>query len=141
MSKKGYDTNLASEFFVLSSLYRCGMDASLTLGNKKAVDIAVVLEEGKAVTVDVKGVAGKMDWLLGNTALHQAANHFIVLVSYEGHFSSASVMPRTWVLPSGEAMKFVKVASNKKTHYIPRKAFLERGNAYENAWSLLRAQV
>ena len=141
MSKKRYDTNLASEFFVLSTLYRCGMDASLTLGNKKAVDIAVVLEEGKAVTVDVKAVAGKMDWLLGNTVPHQAPNHFLVLVSYEGNFSSALVMPRTWVLPSRAATQFVKVASNKKTRYIPRKAFLERGSAYENAWNLLRAQI
>ncbi len=37
-----YNTNLASEFYVLSMLHRLGADASLTLGNKKAVDIIVV---------------------------------------------------------------------------------------------------
>ena len=37
MSK--YNTNMASEFYVLSMLHRIGVDAALTLGNKKAVDI------------------------------------------------------------------------------------------------------
>ena len=37
--QRGYNTNLASEFYVLSMLYRCGLDASLTLGNKKSVDV------------------------------------------------------------------------------------------------------
>ena len=36
-----YNTNLAAEFFVLSTLHRLGADAALTLGNKKAVDIAI----------------------------------------------------------------------------------------------------
>ena len=42
MSDKSYDTNLASEFYALSALYRPGLDAVLTLGNKKSVDLAVV---------------------------------------------------------------------------------------------------
>jgi hypothetical protein len=40
-----YNTNLASEFYVLSMLHRFGCDASLTLGNKKSVDIVVVPAE------------------------------------------------------------------------------------------------
>ena len=86
MAQKGYLTNIASEFYVISVLSRLGYDASLTLGNKKRVDIAVVLAEGKALTIDVKAVAGKMDWLLGNGELHEAANHFVVLVCYEPNF-------------------------------------------------------
>jgi hypothetical protein len=42
---KGYDTNLAAEFYVLSVLHRLGMSATLTLGNKKAVDIVVARGE------------------------------------------------------------------------------------------------
>ena len=38
----GYNTNLAAEFHVLSMLHRLGADATLTLGNKKGVDIVVV---------------------------------------------------------------------------------------------------
>ena len=54
-----YNTNLASEFYVLSVLHRLGAEANLTLGNKKAVDIVIVHAAGDAVTVDVKGLAGK----------------------------------------------------------------------------------
>jgi hypothetical protein len=44
--QRGYNTNLASEFYVLSMLYRLGFDANLTLGNKKSVDIAVCWGRG-----------------------------------------------------------------------------------------------
>lgn len=71
-----YDTNLASEFYVLSSLYRLGMDASLTLGNKKSVDIVVVREAGDTITIDVKAVVGKYDWPVNNVKEQPQANHF-----------------------------------------------------------------
>lgn len=138
MAQKGYLTNLASEFYIISVLSRLGYDASLTLGNKKRVDIAVVLAEGKALTIDVKAVAGKMDWLLGNTELHEAKNHFVVLVCYEGTFADATTLPRVWIVPSEELRSFTKIAGNNKTHYVPRKAFLETGGNYENAWHLLK---
>ena len=64
-----YNTNLAAEFYVLSMLHRLGADASLTLGNKKAVDILVVRGAGKALTIDVKGVAGRFDWPADNIRL------------------------------------------------------------------------
>ena len=55
--------NLASEFYVMSVLCRLGMGANLTLGKKKAVDFVVFRAAGDAVTVDVKAVVGKADWL------------------------------------------------------------------------------
>ncbi len=55
MSNVGYNTNLAAEFHVLSVLHRLGVDATLTLGNKKSVDIAVIKGAGRSITVDVKG--------------------------------------------------------------------------------------
>ena len=51
-----YNTNLASEFYVLSMLHRVGLNATLTLGNRKSVDIVVTLRIGTAITIDVKGV-------------------------------------------------------------------------------------
>ncbi len=41
MGEKSQNTNLASEYYVLSMLYRIGANAYLTLGNKKSVDIIV----------------------------------------------------------------------------------------------------
>ncbi|MCX7735386.1 MAG: hypothetical protein N2319_01620 [Candidatus Kapabacteria bacterium] len=55
MSEKGYNTNLAAEFYVLSILYRLGINAHLTLGNKKSVDIVVENDKG-LITIDVKGL-------------------------------------------------------------------------------------
>ena len=74
-----YDTNLASEFYVLSTLHRLGADAYLTLGSKKSVDIMVVSEEGRVVTVDVKGVAGPYDWPADNIQTPGNEGHFYVL--------------------------------------------------------------
>jgi hypothetical protein len=55
----GYNTNLAAEFYILSMLHRLGIDANLTLENKKSVDdIAAVRSAGDAITIDVKGLAG-----------------------------------------------------------------------------------
>jgi len=57
-----YDTGMAAEFYVLSMLFRLSSNASLTLGNQKAVDIFVPRASGDTVTFDVKGLAGKTSW-------------------------------------------------------------------------------
>jgi hypothetical protein len=141
VAQRGYDTNLASEFYVLSVLYRLGLDASLTLGNKKRVDIAVIVEEGRTITIDVKGVAGKMDWMLGNSPPHAAPNHYVILVCYEGKIADPKLLPRVWIVPSVNLTPHVKTARNGKTRYVPRKAFLESpvSGTFENAWHLLKS--
>src|SRR5712691_13040116 len=68
-----YDTNLASEFYVLACLHRIGLTANLTLGNKKGVDV-VVRESRDAVTVEVKGLAGKYEWPVNNLVLQKPRN-------------------------------------------------------------------
>lgn len=72
MSK--YNTNLASEFYVLSMLYRIGAEASLTLG-KKTVDIIVSLSDSKTLTIGVKGLAGPYDWPADNIRLPTVDTH------------------------------------------------------------------
>ena len=61
-----YNTNLAAEFHVLSVLHRLGVEANLTLGNKKSVDIVVVRGAGDTITIDVKGLAGKTSFPIDN---------------------------------------------------------------------------
>jgi hypothetical protein len=96
---KGYNTNLAAEFYVLSVLHRFGAEANLTLGNKKSVDIAIVRAAGKAITVDVKGLAGKTGWPVDNVAKGRAG-HFIVLVCFLGTIADPQVTPEVYVVPS-----------------------------------------
>jgi hypothetical protein len=56
-----YNTNLAAEFWVLSALYPLGVEAHLTLGNKKSIDILMHGNSETICTVDVKGLAGSYD--------------------------------------------------------------------------------
>jgi len=73
MSEAKYNTNLAAEFHVLLALHRLGADATLTVGNKKSVDIAVVQATGRSLTVDVKGLAGKTSGVVRDSlAVHFA---------------------------------------------------------------------
>ncbi len=62
----GSNTNLAAEFYVLSVLHRLGMSATLTLGNKKSVDIVVARDVDDLITIDVKGLAGTTNWPIDN---------------------------------------------------------------------------
>lgn len=97
MSK--YNTNLASEFHVLSILHRLGLDAVLTLGNKKMVDIVITNKNGGFTTIDVKGIAKKYDWPADNIRIPKDGHHFVVLVSYEGKIEDTTFMPSAWIIP------------------------------------------
>lgn len=135
MSKK-YNTNLASEFYVLSCLYRLGIDASLTLGNKKSVDIIVIRGIDDLITIDVKGLAGKYEWPIDNISSTNPDKHFIVLVSFEGNISDPEMSPpRTWIIPFTELEPFKRSYTNRTN--IARSILLKEGHKYENAWWLI----
>jgi hypothetical protein len=132
-----YQTNMASEFYVLSALARLGFDASLTLGNKKSVDIVVIRPDGSTVTLDVKGLAGKNDWILGDSLLSEKANHFYVLLTFDGKIADLSNVPRIWIIPAKKIVSYVKTSANRTTKYVSRKTIREQASEYENAWHLL----
>jgi hypothetical protein len=134
----GYNTNLASEFYAISTLARLGLDVSLTLGNKKSVDIIINKEDGNYLTIDVKSVQGKMDWILGNRPPTQSLGHYYILITYDDRISDISYMPRAWVIPSMDlGGEIVKVSGNEKTHYISRKYVQENLGRYLEQWRLL----
>jgi hypothetical protein len=132
-----YNTNLASEFYVLSALYRLGLDASLTLGNKKSVDIVVVRETGDTITIDVKAVVGKYDWPVNNVQDQPRANHFIVLISYEGKIQDLATLPSAWVLPHADVARFVKEYAGGSRKNLARALINNAGQPYKDAWHLL----
>lgn len=135
MAKDPYNTNLAAEFYVLSMLHRLGADAALTLGNKKAVDIALVRGAGRALTVDVKGVAGKHDWPADNVVLPEHNRHFVVLVSFEGHIRDPVRQPSVWVVPAQRLEPFVR--RYRVRTVVSRSQMTKAGKRYLNAWHLL----
>jgi hypothetical protein len=131
-----YHTNLAAEFYVLSCLHRFGVDAHLTLGNRKGVDIVVVRDAGDAVTVEVKGLAGKYEWPAGNIETHHPNDHFVVLVSFEGRIGDADMPPpRTWVVPFPDLQRFIREYRTRTN--VARSKILEFGGEYEDAWWLI----
>lgn len=141
MGEISYNTNLASEFYVMSVLYRLGLEPHLTLGNKKSVDIAVLRGPGKALTIDVKGVAGKNDWLVGKQPSRARPHHFVLLVSYEGRFKDHLEAPRCWVVPHEQFLPLVNKSKTGTAYYVRRKQVVEELIDLENEWKLVGAEA
>jgi hypothetical protein len=130
-----YNTNLAAEFYVLSMLHRRGAEASLTLGNKKSVDIAVVRGAGRSVTIDVKGVAGHWDWPADNVRVPDHRRHFLALVSFEGKIRDFEAIPSVWIIPAQEAASFIRKYRTRTV--ISRTAVETGGRRFLGAWHLI----
>ncbi|WP_337288580.1 hypothetical protein [Candidatus Methylomirabilis sp.] len=132
-----YNTNLAAEFYVLSMLHRLGFDASLSLGNKKAVDIVVVRDSGRIATVDVKGLAGTTSWPVDNVK-KAAKSHFLIFVSFLGKMNDHTVQPEIYVVPSRSLSPLVYHSPNGKRHVLQVSRMRKDGKAFRNAWRLLK---
>ena len=133
-SQKAYHTNLATEFYVLSVLHRLGIDATITLGNRKGVDIVVPKGRGNAVTVEAKGANGTTGWWVNNVDSRESG-HYIVFVSYKNKIQDVTAQPECWVVPSEELDKFIR--PNPKNRIVGRERLRNCGTEYENAWHLL----
>jgi hypothetical protein len=132
-----YNTNLASEFYVLSMLHRLGCDASLTLGNKKSVDIVVVRETGEVITIDVKGLAGKTSWPVDNVK-KKAHDHFLIFVSFLGKIADHAATPEVYVVPSKRLAALVYHSPNGKRHVLQLSRMRKEGKCFQDAWHLLK---
>lgn len=132
-----YNTNLASEFYVLSCLHRLGMTANLTLGNKKGVDIIVAHDAGDVVTVEVKGLAGKYEWPIDNLRTPKNPdNHFVVLVSFEGNIDDPKMPPPSvWIIPFRQIDRFKRKYTTRTN--IARSLVLSEGAEFKDAWGLI----
>ena len=127
-----YNTNLAAEFWVLSTLYRLGIDAHLTLGNKKSVDILIYSASKGIFTVDVKGVAKPYDWPADNIKIFNNPNHVYTLLCFDGKILDPLAIPSVWIIPSNEIQRFVKPYT---TRSVVSRAILKRdGSKFKDAW-------
>jgi len=133
MSK--YNTNLAAEYYVLSTLYRLGIDASLTLGNKKSVDIIIVKPEQSLITVEVKGLVDRYDWPADNIQ-RTDDSHYYVLVCYESKIEDPSFSPSAWVIPAAKIHEFIKTYVTRKV--VSRSLVLKNGDAFKGNWKVFQ---
>ena len=136
---KGYNTNLASEYYVLSMLYRQGFDAYITLGNKKGIDIILNLNDVKQITIDVKGLQGTTLFPLDN--LDEQANkpnHFVVFLSFLNKMSDPLELPEIYVLPHNilKELMYHNPKGNRKG--INLSMLRSTAETYRNNWQILK---
>jgi hypothetical protein len=129
--KSGYDTGTASEFLVLSNLYRMGINAFISLGNKKSIDIIIKAKSGSSVSVDVKSVQGYSSIVVNN--VKAAANHFIVVVVYKNKFADPTVLPDFYIIPSD------RVLALSEDYNGQRRLLKSKIVDYQDKWEPLKA--
>lgn len=144
MAKKSgdtnYNTNLASEYLMMSLLSRAGKDAYLSLGNKKGVDIIIKTKKGAICVLEVKGVNKNDDWLIGNKGiLPSLPNMFYALVGFEGKISDVISPAKFYLIPSEILNKEgeFKKAKNEKTVYLSHKYIRDNYQKYLNTFASL----
>ena len=118
-------------------LHRFGCNASLTLGNKKSVDIVVVRESGDVVTIDVKGLAGKTSWPVDNVK-KVAKDHFLVFVSFLGKISDHTISPEVYVVPSQQLAPLVYHSPKKTRQVLQLSRMRKDGTEFKDAWNLIK---
>ena len=117
-------TGMVSEFYVLSVLLRCGINANLTLGNQKKVDI-IVNNKGVAMTIDVKGLKSSGDFIIGNySESKDDKNHFYIFVYY-CDFENVKENPELYVVPATEIPAIVK-ERDKNVNNVSLKVLREK---------------
>lgn len=141
MGEKGRNTNLAAEFYVLSILYRLGINAHLTLGNKKSVDI-VVEKEDKIITIDVKGLRDTTSFPIDNWN-KKNKNHFLIFVSFLKRIDEPNIVPDVFIVPSLELEYSHKELKGKTIIYkspngnrvvVKYNKLKKLGDKYKNKW-------
>jgi hypothetical protein len=137
MGEKGTQTNLASEFHVLSLLHRIGAEAHLTLGNKKSVDIFVI-KDGKSLAIDVKSIRKGNAFIVGDYEEKASSKpHYFVFVSYNGTMEDIETQPEVFVVPAKnlDGKPLVRKQNNKANNVMPGD-LKEIENNYRNNFSI-----
>ena len=132
---KGFDTGIASEYLVLSMLYRLGIDAYMTLGNKKSVDIWIKNDDGVDISIDVKSVRAFDSVPVRNVVAKD--NHYVIFVIYNNKFEDILTLPNFYIVPSEYVVRNrteFDLKSGGKTYNIFKKNIKD----YINRWDLLK---
>lgn len=126
-----FNTGIASEYLILSLLYRAGAEAYISIGNKKSIDIRVIKSDGTSISVDVKSVRDYSSLVVNNINISE--NHFIVFVIYKKKFDSLNLMPDIYILPSIKLLE-----PNMITIYKNEKRVIKHSiEKYKNEWSYI----
>ena len=136
---KGYNTNLASEYYVLATLYRLGFDAYITLGNKKGIDIIINLNDVRQITIDVKGLQGTTLFPLDNVDESLVKpNHYIVFLSFLNKMSDTTVVPEMYIVPNNKLTELMYRNPKGNRKGINLSELRLNGRDFLNNWEILK---
>ena len=125
---------VAAKFHVLSVLHSLGLEANLALTQPDSVDIAALGPDGQTVTIDVKIVEGKREWLVDHFRARK--HHYVVVVAFSSENEGVVMRQRAYVIASETLQKFV---SRRKLKSVPLDV-LKTELAALDAWSLITAE-
>ena len=126
--QKNYNTGVAAEYYVLSLLYRLGYEAYLTVGNKKSIDIRVVMGD-RTITIDVKAVQGYSSLIVNN--VRPQRYHFCVFCCYNNKFDDPTQSPSVYIVPSLDLPKIMR------TFGTQTRVFKRDLLSYQDRWAIL----
>lgn len=126
-----FNTGIASEYLILSLLYRQGAEAYISQGNKKSIDIRIIKSDGTTISVDVKAVRGYSSLVVNNVKANE--NHYIVFVVYNGKFEQLNVLPKFYIVPSRDLFELELISSFKNEKRV-MKGKLEN---YKDKWEYI----
>jgi len=121
---------LAARFFVLSVLHRLGLEATLTFSQDDDVDITIVQESGRAITVDVKTLTGSRAWEVA--PFHARDHHYLVFVWYPST-TEPRVEPAAYIVASERLRTLL---DRRKVQSLPLDLLATELSA-EDAWQVL----
>jgi len=87
----------AAKFFVVSVLHRMGVEATVSFSQSDNVDITIIQESGRALTVDVKTLSGTKEWTV--SPFRARNHHYMVFVWYPPN-GKPSAQPTAYVVAS-----------------------------------------
>lgn len=122
--------DLAAKFFVLSVLHRMGVEATFTFSQNDNVDITIVQESGRALTVDVKTLTGAKEWRI---APFRARDHHYVVFVWYPTTSDPSIQPTAYIVASE---RLGKLLARKRFQSLPLEVLATEMSA-QDAWQEL----
>ena len=129
MRASSFNTGIASEYLILSKLFRLDLEAYVSQGNKKSVDIRVILENGKTISIDVKSVRGYSSLVVNNVRFKN--NHIVVFVIYNAKFDDLNTEPEIFVVPSFE------ITNITETYGVEKRVLKGKLKEFKNRWDYI----
>jgi hypothetical protein len=89
---------IAAKIHVLYMLHYLGLEANLALSHPFGADIAVLREDGSAMTIVVKTLSGQRQWWPDDFALRK--RHFVVFVDFGEEVRQLEALPPVYIIAS-----------------------------------------